>query len=89
MIMNQCYENGSLLVENSFTGRVGPGFHTAWDSRGQIISGSGMGLVVGGAEYGAEGIHKAVLQGEARVEHEKGGPKAVSREEAAATVHHK
>lgn len=50
MIMNQCYENGSLSVENSFTGRVGPGFHTAWDSRGQIISGGGMGLVIGGAE---------------------------------------
>lgn len=50
MIMNQCYENGSLSVENSFTGRVGPGFHRAWDSRGQIISGGGMGLVIGGAE---------------------------------------
>lgn len=55
--------NGSLSVENSFRERVGPGSHTAWDSRGQIVSGGGMGLVVGGAEYGAEGIHKAVPAG--------------------------
>lgn len=84
MIMNHCYANGSLSVENSFRGRVGPGSHTAWDSRGQIVSGGGTGLVVGGAEYGAEGIHKAVPQGEARAENETGSPKGVSHEEAAA-----
>ncbi|KAM7237911.1 hypothetical protein CapIbe_010869 [Capra ibex] len=44
-----------------------------------------MGLVVGGGEYGAEGIHKAGPQGEARAENETGRPKGVSREEAAAS----
>ena len=83
--MNDNESVGSLSVENSFRGRVGPGSHTAWDSRGQMVSGGGTGLVGGGAEYGVAGIHKAVAQGRARVENGKGSPEAVSGEEAAAS----
>ena len=83
--MNDNESVGSLSMENSFRGRVGPGSHTAWDSRGQMLSGGGTGLVVGGAEYGVAGIRKAVVQGKVRVGNGKGSPEAVSVEEAAAS----